>query len=95
MQAKMEKEIRKEEFYKLNKNQQIALLQLLNIQIKFNDREDIIYEKYREYWKLMEKEKSTKEMVEELGLNQDRFKTTDKNVLDALKKAYEFKNKRR
>ena len=43
----------------------------------------------------MAKEKTTMEMVEELGLNPERFKTADNNVLDALKKAYDFKHKKR
>ena len=43
----------------------------------------------------MAKEKTNEEMAKELGLNPERFKTVDKNVLDGLKKAYDFKNKRR
>ena len=39
----------------------------------------------------MDKEKTAEEMAKTLGLNPDRFQTTDKNILDALKTAYDFK----
>lgn len=43
----------------------------------------------------MAKEKTIEEMAKELGLNPERFQTTDKNILDTLKKAYDFMLKKR
>ena len=38
-------------------------------------------------------EKTPAEMAKDLKLNPDKFKTADKNVLAALKKAHDFKMK--
>lgn len=40
----------KEEFYKLNRKQQISLLQSMEINFDVKDKEDNLYFKYEKYW---------------------------------------------
>ena len=44
---------------------------------------------------MAKEEKTSQEMALELGLNPNKFMTTDKKILDGLKKAYDFKTKKR